>query len=557
MERCWWKEAVIYQIYPRSFYDSNGDGIGDLPGITAKLDYLKDLGIDIIWLCPIYQSPNDDNGYDISDYYQIMAEFGTMADFDRLLAEAHRRGLRIILDLVINHTSDEHPWFQESRATLNNPKRDWYIWRSGQNGRPPNNWRSFFTPSAWEYDPRTSQYYLHLFSRKQPDLNWLNPEVKTEVFKMIRWWLDKGIDGFRMDVINMLIKAEGFPEAISKTEHDQYILDIDLYTNQPGVHQLLQELNESILSHYDILTVGETPNVTPETAALYVGEDRQELNLIFQFELMKIDSGENGKFDLKPWSLEDLKRVVTEWELGLADRGWNSWYLNNHDQARMVSRFGDDQKYRKESAKMLATLLHTLQGTPFIYQGEEIGMTNVAYDSIADYQDIEALNLYHERVFKEGANPDEVLKAIYARGRDNARSPMQWSSAENAGFTTGSPWLKVNPNYLEINLAEALNDPQSVCHYYRGLIQLRKANPVLIYGKYQPLAADDPHFFTYLRIFYDDRLIIILNFTAQTLIFHPPTTIPENRWEFLIGNYTDSPSSLEFKPYEARVYRLN
>jgi oligo-1,6-glucosidase len=440
--KAWWKEAVVYQIYPRSFMDSNGDGIGDLQGILSKLDYLKELGIDVIWLSPVYQSPNDDNGYDISDYRAIQKEFGTMEDFDRLLQEAHARGIKIMLDLVVNHTSDEHPWFVESRSSKDNDKRDFYFWRPGKDGKEPNNWLSCFSGSAWEYDATTDEYYLHIFSKKQPDLNWDNPRVRKEVYDMMKWWLDKGIDGFRMDVINFISKVDGLPSV----EGDGYQWGGAYFMNGPRIHEYLQEMNREVLSHYDLITVGETPGVTPEQAILYTAEDRKELQMVFQFEHMELDSGPNVKWDLKPWRLHDLKVTMSKWQTALDGKGWNSLYLNNHDQPRMVSRFGDDGKYRVESAKMLATFLHMMQGTPYIYQGEEIGMTNVRFSSIDEYRDIETLNMYRE--YRERGVPVEsIMESIYAKGRDNARTPMQWNDSENAGFTTGKPWIAVNPNY--------------------------------------------------------------------------------------------------------------
>ncbi|MDK2811370.1 MAG: oligo,6-glucosidase [Petroclostridium sp.] len=559
MERKWWKEAVVYQIYPRSFYDSNGDGIGDLRGIISKLDYIKDLGVDVIWLNPVYKSPNDDNGYDISDYYNIMDEFGTIADWEELLEEMHKRGLKLIMDLVVNHTSDEHSWFIESRSSKDNEKRDYYIWRKGKDGKEPNNWRSCFSPSAWEYDEKTGEYYLHLFSKKQPDLNWENPNVRKEVYDMMTWWLDKGIDGFRMDVINMISKVEGLPDAPRKN-NDPYQDGGQYYLNGPRVHEFLQEMNKTVLSKYDIMTVGETPGVTPEEALLYVGDDREELNMVFQFELMDIDAGEDGKWDVVPWKLTDFKRIMTKWQKELHNKGWNSLYLNNHDQPRMVSRFGNDTVYRTESAKMLATMLHTLQGTPYIYQGEEIGMTNVKFDSIDEYKDIETLNYYNETVVKRNADVQKILNAIYIKGRDNARTPMQWNNEENAGFTTGTPWIKVNPNYKEINVKQAQEDPNSILHYYKKLIQLRKQNLTIVYGNYVQILEEHPEIYSYLRCLDDDRLLVILNFSGEMPVFNLPEEIICKDKELLISNYDvdvkEELKGLKLRPYEARVYRL-
>ncbi|HBF39737.1 MAG TPA: glucohydrolase, partial [Firmicutes bacterium] len=549
----WWKEAVIYQIYPWSFNDSNGDGIGDIQGIISKLGYLKELGVDVLWLNPVYPSPNDDNGYDIANYRDIMPEFGTLADWEELLAETHRLGMKLIMDLVINHTSDEHAWFVESRSAVDHPKRDYYIWRKGANGREPNNWRSYFTPSAWEYDSLSQEYYLHLFSKKQPDLNWSNPRVKEEIFDMIRWWLDKGIDGFRMDVINILVKAPGLPDSL-KNDPSGYVFDEDLYANQPGIHELLREMNQQVLSHYDIMTVGETVNVTPEEALLYVGEERRELNMVFQFELMGLDSGPKGKWDLAPWRLSEFKRIFSQWQLAMGDSGWNSLYLNNHDQPRMVSRFGDDQKYRRESAKMLATLLHTAKGSPFIYQGEEIGMTNVRFPDISQYRDLESLNMYQEQL-AGGQREPEIMQAIYAKGRDNARTPMQWSGESNAGFTSGQPWIEVNSNFREINVQKDMENPDSIWNYYRKLIRLRKENPVIIYGDYQPLLEEHPQIMAYRRRFADQELVILLNFNPA--VTEIPGEIVLTGKPILIGNYpADRHSASLLRPYEARVYRV-
>lgn len=559
MERKWWKEAVVYQIYPRSFYDSNGDGIGDLRGIISKLDYLKDLGVNVVWLSPVYKSPNDDNGYDISDYQDIMDEFGTLSDWEELLQEMHKRGLKLIMDLVVNHTSDEHGWFIESRSSRDNEKRDYYIWKKGRNEKEPNNWSSFFCPSAWEYDEKTGEYYLHLFSSKQPDLNWENPKIRKEVYDMMMWWLDKGIDGFRMDVINMISKVEGLPDAPCENDNS-YQNGAQYFINGPRVHEFLKEMNRNVLAKYDIMTVGETPGVTPEEAILYVGEDRGELNMVFQFELMDIDSGAGGKWDVVQWKMSDFKRIMTKWQKALYNKGWNSLYLNNHDQPRMVSRFGNDTVYRVESAKMLATFLHTLQGTPYIYQGEEIGMTNVKFESIDEYKDIETLNMYHETVVKRNADPQKVMKSIYAKGRDNVRTPMQWNDEENAGFTSGTPWIKVNPNYTGINVKQAQEDKNSILHYYQKLIQLRKDNLVIMYGEYIPILEEHTEIYSYLRCFEGDILLVILNFSDKAPVFKLPDNIVYQNKELLIANYEVSEEEdikcLILRPYEARVYRL-
>jgi len=557
MDKAFWKEAVVYQIYPRSFKDSNGDGIGDLRGIIEKLDYLQELGVDIVWLSPVYKSPNDDNGYDISDYRDIMDEFGTMADWEELRDGLHARGIKLMMDLVVNHTSDEHPWFMASRSSKDNPYRDFYYWRPGKpDGREPNNWLSFFSGSAWEYDEKTGEYYLHLFSRKQPDLNWENPRVRQEVYDMMRWWLDRGVDGFRMDVINCISKAEGLPDAGS----DRYAWGGEFFLNGPRVHEFLQEMHREVLSRYDVVTVGETPGVTVEDARLYTDPRRNELNMVFQFEHMGVDNGPGGKWDVRPWDFRELKRILNKWQLGLQGIGWNSLYLNNHDQPRMVSRFGDDGKYRKESAKMLATMLHTMQGTPYIYQGEEIGMTNVRFGSIDDYRDIETLNMYREKVLEQGEDPQKVLKAIHYMGRDNARTPMQWDDGPNAGFTTGTPWIKVNPNYRDINVKEAMADPDSIFHYYRKLIALRKRHDIVVYGDFVPLLEDHPQIYAYLRVLGNERWLVLLNFFGSECEFALPKDVSFADAGLVIGNYPDGGRPLDrtvrLRPYEARVYAL-
>ncbi len=557
MKRAWWKESVVYQIYPRSFQDSNGDGIGDIPGIVSRLDYLQELGVDVVWLCPVYESPNDDNGYDISDYRRILDEFGTLEDWEKLLEDLHARGMKLIMDLVVNHSSDEHAWFAESRKSRDNGYRDYYIWRDGNNGAEPNNWSSFFSGSAWKYDGATDQYYLHLFSSKQPDLNWENEKVRREVYDMMAWWLDKGIDGFRMDVINLISKVPGLPDAPGE---GRYNFGADSFMNGPRVHEYLQEMNREVLSRYDIMTVGETPGVTPEQAALYVGEDRGELNMVFQFEHMDIDSGPGGKWDVQPWRLSDFKRVMGKWQLELQDRGWNSLYLNNHDQPRMVSRFGDDKDCRKQSAKMLGTLLHTLQGTPYIYQGEELGMTNVRFGSIGEYRDIETLNMYKE-ASQAGRPVEAVMASIYSKGRDNARTPMQWNGSAHGGFTTGTPWIASNPNYTEINAEEARSDPDSIFHYYKKLIALRKRHDVIVYGKYEALLEDDERIYAYTRTLDGERLLVVLNFFGEEADFSLPEKIRCESAELLIGNYGHGAGrdwrSLKLRPYEAVVLRLH
>ncbi len=562
MEKQWWKESVVYQIYPRSFYDSNGDGIGDLRGISSKLDYLKELGVDVVWLSPVYKSPNDDNGYDISDYQDIMDEFGTLADWQQLIAGMHQRGIRLVMDLVVNHTSDEHPWFSESRKSTDNPYRDYYIWRPGKDGREPNNWVSAFSGSAWQFDETTGEYYLHLFSKKQPDLNWENPRVRAEVFKMMNWWLEQGVDGFRMDVINMISKVPGLPDAPVVTS-ERYQEGGRYYMHGPRLLEFLAEMKAQVLSQRELLTVGEAPAATPAQAIAITNEQSGALSMLFQFEHMGLDQVHApgaSKWDLAPLDLLEFKRVMSRWQTELAGQGWNSSYLNNHDQPRQVSRFGNDGLYRVESAKMLGTFLHLLQGTPYIYQGEEIGMTNVQFASISDYRDIETLNMYHEAVTQKGRDPQEVLRSIYAKGRDNARTPMQWNAQTHAGFTQGEPWLKVNPNYSHINVAQALADPDSIFHYYQKLIQLRKQVPAVVYGSYELILPEHPQIYAFTRTLAEERLLVILNFTQETPRFSLPAEIAFSAPELLLANYAvNTPAELRqftLRPYEARVYRL-
>ncbi len=557
--RRWWKESVVYQIYPRSFKDSDGDGIGDLKGITEKLDYLEELGVDVIWLSPVYQSPNDDNGYDISDYRAIMDEFGTMADWEELLEAVHRRGMKLVMDLVVNHTSDEHAWFVASRSSKDSPYRDYYWWRPGSDGKEPNNWESMFSGSAWEYDETTDEYFLHLFSKKQPDLNWENPRLRREIYEMMTWWLDKGIDGFRMDVINFISKVPKLPDA-PDPEGKGYVSGADFFMNGPRIHEFLQEMNREVLHRYDIMTVGEMPGVTPEEARLYTGEARNELNMVFQFEHMDLDSGPGGKWDVKPMKLTDLKRTMSRWQKWLEGCGWNSLYWNNHDQPRIVSRWGDDGEHRVVSAKMLATCLHLMQGTPYIYQGEELGMTNVQFDSIEDYRDIETMNMYREKVEKEGVDPTEVMRSIHKKSRDNARTPMQWDDSANGGFTSGTPWIRVNPNYPEINAAQAVKDPDSVFHYYRRLIQLRKKYPIMVYGIYDLILEDHEQIYAYTRSFKGEQWLVICNFSGEEADFQMPAEVEMTRQELIIANLevdpTENISSFTLKPYEARVYQI-
>lgn len=554
MERASWKEAVVYQIYPRSFMDSDGDGVGDLRGIIMKLDYLKELGVDVIWLSPVYKSPNDDNGYDISDYQDIMDEFGTMADWDEMLAGLHERGIKLMMDLVVNHTSDEHPWFVESVRNPEGEYGDYYVWRdAAPDGGLPNNWESFFSGPVWEYHEERGQYYLHLFSKKQPDLNWENPKVRRAVYDMMKFWLDKGVDGFRMDVINLISKVEGLP-----SNGEAPIADGSMYyVDGPRIHEFLREMNEEVLSKYDVMTVGEMPGVTVEEAKKYTAEERRELQMIFQFEHMRLDGGPGGKWDIVPWKLPQFKAVMHKWQIGLAEKGWNSLYLNNHDQPRMVSRFGNDGEYRVPSAKLLGTLLHTLKGTPYVYQGEELGMTNVKFPMIDDYKDIESLNMYNERVTHGGADPGTVMAAIQTRGRDNARTPMQWNDGDYAGFTTGTPWIGVNSNYVAINAEQQVSDPDSVFGYYKRLIALRKKHLILTYGDYELLLPDHETIYAYTRTLGEETWLIVLNFSTEPTVFDWPPKLANGEKSRIIGNYgEEGMDDALWRPYEARVYSI-
>ena len=551
MKKAWWKEAVVYQIYPRSFCDSNGDGIGDLNGITSKLDYLKELGIDVIWLSPVYKSPNDDNGYDISDYEDIMTEFGTMDDFDRMLAAAHERGIKIVMDLVVNHTSDEHPWFVESRSSKDNEKRDYYIWKEGKNGKEPTNWGSAFSGPAWKYDEKTDMYYLHLFSVKQPDLNWENPKVRKEVFDMMTRWCEKGIDGFRMDVISLISKPEGYPDAKVVGLYG----DMGICANGPKVHDYLKEMNEKVLSKFDIMTVGETAGVTLEEAKKYANTYGSELNMVFQFEHMDLDGGEKFKWSTQPMPLVPLKENLSKWQKGLDGVAWNSLYFCNHDQPRIVSRLGDESDaYRELSAKCIATCLHMMQGTPYIYQGEELGMTNTIFNSVDDFRDLESINAYRELVESGLYTDEDMFPKISHKSRDNARTPMQWDASENAGFTTGIPWIAVNPNYKKINVADQLKREDSVFHYYQKLIRLRKENEIIVYGNYELLLPEDENIFAYVRTLDNQKLLVVCNFskTEQKFDFSGY----ENA-KVLISNYNrDVREDGILKPYESTVLLL-
>ena len=553
MEKKWWKESVVYQIYPRSFKDSNGDGIGDLNGITEKMDYLRELGINVIWLSPVYQSPNTDNGYDISDYQAIMEEFGTMEDFDRMLQSAHDHGIRLVMDLVVNHTSDEHPWFVESRKSKDNPYRDYYIWREGRDGKEPNNWGSCFSGSAWKYDAATDMYYLHLFAEKQPDLNWDNPKVRQEVFHMMDWWCKKGIDGFRMDVISMISKDPALPDGpVNGSGYGDYG---PYAVNGPHVHEYLQEMNREVLSKYDLMTVGECSVVTIEEAKKYANQDGRELNMVFQFEHMDLDGGESFKWNDRKINLVELKQVLTKWQTELAGTAWNSLFWDNHDQPRIVSRLGDDstREYREASAKMLALCLHMMQGTPYVYQGEELGMTNVPFETLEDFRDIESINAYHELTESGQVSPEDMMRFLRYKSRDNARTPMQWDDSENAGFTTGTPWIMVNPNYKEINAKEQLARPDSVFHFYQKLIRLRKEREIIPYGEYELLLPEDPDLYVYTRALGEQKLLVICNFRKEEKAFTLPEGFDPRKGEILIGNYPDRElqNTMTLKAYEA------
>ena len=557
MNEKWWKNAVVYQIYPRSFKDSNGDGIGDLEGIYEKLDYLAELGIDVIWMSPVYKSPNDDNGYDISDYQDIMDDFGTMDDFDRVLKKAHSLNIKIMMDLVVNHTSDEHKWFIESKKSKDNPYHDYYMWADpDKNGNPPNRWESCFSGSAWEYVESVGQFYLHSFSRKQPDLNWDNPKVREEVFKMMTWWCDKGIDGFRMDVISMISKYPGLPDGPENGNGYTGNTSCD----GPNIHKYLREMNEKVLSKYRLITVGECPGVNAEQAKKYANIDGSELDMIFQFEHVSgsaLKPCHHGKWDGEAMTMPELRANFTKWQKDLEGCPWNSLFLSNHDQPRCLSRFGNDsEQYRELSAKMLATMTHFQKGTPYVYQGEELGMTNAYMENIADYRDIESLNAYKELTTKENIPAKTVMGYIKAVGRDNARTPMQWDASENGGFTSGTPWLQVNKNYKTINAAAQVNDPDSVFAYYKKLIALRHTNEVMVNGVYDVLIPDHPQIYAYTRTLGDKQLLVLCNDSDTNVAI--PAELQEKihaAKNILIQNYKDTDEST-LRPYEAVVYAL-
>ncbi|WP_204966497.1 glycoside hydrolase family 13 protein [Megamonas hypermegale] len=531
----WWHNAVVYQIYPRSFYDSNNDGIGDINGIREKLPYLEKLGISVIWLSPVYCSPNDDNGYDISDYYDISPDFGTLNDMKALINEAKTHNIKIIMDLVVNHTSDEHKWFIEAKSSKDNKYRDYYIWRSGDKNTPPNDLKSCFGGSAWEYDATTNEFYLHFFSKKQPDLNWKNPQMRQDIWDMMNYWIDLGIGGFRMDVIDLIGKE----------------VDLKIKENGPKLHEYIQEMYENTLKDKDLLTVGECWGANPDIAKLFSAEDRHELSMVFQFEHIMLDQNGGDKWNLKPLDLLELKRVFTKWQTELKNDGWNSLFWDNHDLPRIVSRWGNDKKYRVESAKMLAILLHGMKGTPYIYQGEEIGMTNIDFNSIEDFADIEAINAYKEQI-SLGYNEKDVLKSLRTKARDNARTPMQWNDKANAGFTKGKPWYRVNSNYTQINVKQALADKNSIFYCYQKLIQMRKENPIMVYGDYELLLPEDKNIYAYKRTYQNKTWLIICNFYEHNVEFSLNGT-----GKILISNYENSCTDLtkgKLRPYEAIIY---
>ncbi|CAG9623161.1 glycoside hydrolase family 13 protein [Sutcliffiella rhizosphaerae] len=552
MNKIWWKEAVAYQVYPRSFMDSNGDGIGDLRGVISKLDYLKELGIDVIWICPMYKSPNVDNGYDISNYQDIMEDFGTMKDFDELLEEVHTREMKLIIDLVINHTSDQHGWFIESASSKDNPKRDWYIWKDGKDGKEPNNWESIFNGSAWQYDEKSDQYYMHIFATEQPDLNWENKDVRFALYDMINWWLDKGIDGFRVDAISHIKKEPGFPDLPNPNGLD-YVPSFDYMMNVEGIQKHLQELKEQTFARYDIMTVGEANGVKLNQADEWVGEENGKFNMIFQFEHLGLwEKGTEGGVDLR-----QLKKTLSKWQKGLEGNGWNALFLENHDQARSVSTWGNDKEYLVESAKALGALYFLMQGTPFIYQGQELGMTNVKFDSIDDYDDVGMKNLYNIESVKGKEAAQKVMEIIWAKGRDNSRTPMQWNDSYKGGFTTGSPWMGVNENYKTINVEKQWNDPESVLSFYRNMIQLRKKEEIFVYGEYNLLLEEDEQVYGYSRTLDNKLALVLCNISAKEA-FIDLGKVEVSSASLRLQNYEvaahNNITAFTLKPYEARVY---
>lgn len=557
MKQAWWKESVVYQVYPRSFQDSNGDGIGDLAGVTSRLDYLRELGVDVIWLSPFYRSPGGDNGYDISDYQAIEPCFGTMEDFDRMLAEAHARGIRVVVDLVVNHTSEMHPWFIESRSSRDNPKRDFYIWRDGKNGGPPNNWGSKFSGSAWTLDETTGQYYLHTFGTFQPDLNWDNPAVREEVFKMMRWWCDKGVDGFRMDTISMISKTPEMPDGELRPGSDFGDFGPYVY-NGPNVHKYLREMREKVLRHYDLLTVGECSGLTVQEACQYANDDGTELNMAFHFEHMDLDGSESFKWNRNRIDLVELKALLTKWQKELDGKAWNSLYWCNHDQPRIVSRLGNDStpELREKSAKAIALTIHMMQGTPYVYEGEELAMTNAPFGGLEDFRDIESINAYNELVGSGRMGSEEMLGFLRYKSRDNSRTPMQWDAGKNAGFSEGEPWIMVNPNYKEINAAEQLSRPDSVFRFYQELIRLRHTHKLIVYGSYDLILPEDRQLFAYTRTLGDQRLLCVVNLSDEPAACEVPEEFAAAQKLIEVGQPSISGGRAELAPWDAFVLAI-
>jgi len=551
MKKIWWKESVVYQIYPRSFKDTTGNGIGDIQGIIEKLDHIKSLGVDVIWLCPVYESPNDDNGYDISHYRKISNDFGGQEAFDELLEKIHQKGLKLVMDLVANHTSDEHYWFTESKKSKDNPYRDYYIWKDGENDGPPNNWESFFNGSTWEYDKNTDQYYLHYFTKKQPDLNWENPRVRKEIFDVVEYWFKKGVDGFRMDVISLISKPDNYPNSEFEKFQDTII---NYYANGPKIHQYLHEMNQEVLRKYDIMTVGEGPGIDLENGPLYVDEKREELNMVFHFDHMFIDCGTGGKYDPVPIDFKTFKNVFNNWDKALKNKGWGSIFLGNHDFSRMVSRFGNDKQHHQASAKLLATLLLTMRGTVYIYQGDEIGMTNVAYDKIDDYDDVETLNAWKAADVKE-QDMDRFMDIVHLQSRDNARTPMQWNAKANAGFTNGTPWLKTNSNFKNINVANQEDDPKSILNYYREMVAFRKTNKTFVYGDYECLDAENASIYAYKRWDTDHVFLVLHNFSSNSTKWS--FDLSEKKYALLKSNLDHNQNShFDLAPWQTKILKL-
>jgi alpha-glucosidase len=548
----WWKEAVVYQIYPRSFMDSNGDGIGDLNGITARLDYLQWLGVDALWICPMYRSPNDDNGYDISDYQAIMTEFGTMADFDRLLAEAHARGMRLILDLVVNHTSDEHPWFIESCSSKSSARRDWYIWRDGKNGAEPNNWESIFNGSAWKYHPGSEQYFLHLFSERQPDLNWENPQVRAALYDMMRWWLDKGIDGFRIDAICHMKKQPGLSD-MPNPQGLRYVPSFERHLNYDGLLDYVDEMCEQVFNRYDIMTVGEMNGASAEQGEDWVGERHGRLNMIFQFEHVKLWETANQQAPDAGLDLLGLKSIFTRWQTLLEGKGWNALYVENHDIPRVVSKWGDDERYQRESATAIAALYFLMQGTPFIYQGQELGMTNTHFAGLDDFNDVATKNRAAD-LRRQGMDEERILATLRRSSRDNSRTPMPWNDGPNGGFSAATPWFALNANYRDINVARQSGEPDSVLNFYRALIRLRKQTPALLYGRYRLLLAEHLHIYAYTRTLDDRQLLVLCNLSGEPQQVDPQSLALDS-WQLRLGNYPHGGEPQTLRPYEARIYQ--